>query len=107
MTSLVERAVALRDLALLLVKKQGSWHQAGPARLLMAEEGDLMIAYRSPFQKVPPVSASVECGAKPFAIDVWHNEKSVLFVEWDEEGATDVVSYRPGDWEHELKVWCS
>jgi hypothetical protein len=106
MTSLVERATALRDLALGLVKKQGSWYQAGPASLLIAEQGDLMIAHRTPF-KVPPVSASVEYGAKPFAIDVWHNEKSVLFVEWDDEGATDVVSYRPGDWEHELEAWCS
>jgi hypothetical protein len=107
MTSLVERAIVLRDLALALVKKQGSWHQAGPARLLIAEQGDLMIAHRAPFQKVPPVSASVEYGAKPFAIDVWHNEKSVLFVEWDDQGATDVVTYRPGDWEHELEAWCA
>ena len=105
--SLVERAIALSDLALGLVKKHGSWHQAGPARLLIAEQGDLMIAHRTPFQKRLPVSAEVEYGAKPFAIDVWHKEKSVLFVEWDHDGATDVVSYRPGDWEHELEAWCA
>ena len=105
--SLVERATALRDLALGLVKMQGSWHEAGPARLLIAEQGDLMIAHRTPFQKLRPASAEVKYGAKPFAVDVWHKEKSVLFVEWDDDGATDVVTYRPGDWEHELEAWCS
>jgi hypothetical protein len=57
--SLVERAIALSDLALGRVKKHGSWHQAGPARLLIAERGDLMIAHRIPFQERLPVSAEV------------------------------------------------
>ena len=74
--SLVERATVLRDLALGLVKIQGSWHEAGPARLLIAEQGDLMIAHRTPFQKLRPASAEVKYGAKPFAIDVWHKQRA-------------------------------
>ena len=91
--SLVERAIALQVIwHLTSLKKHGSWHQAGPARLLIAKPGRLMITpTRTPFQERLPVSAEVEYGAKPFAIDVWHKEKSVLFVEWDDDGATDVV----------------
>ena len=71
--SLVERATVLRDLALGLVKIQGSWHEAGPARLLIAEQGDLMIAHRTPFQKfgrhrrksnMEPSRSPSTCGTK-------------------------------------------
>jgi hypothetical protein len=40
-------------------RSQGSWHEAGP-RLLIAEQGDLMIAHRTPFQKLRPASAGAQ-----------------------------------------------
>ena len=111
MTKRLEAALALRDVALALVKERGAWQSAPPGKLLLAKVGDLQVAYRTPFQKfTAELSDATKYQValrgsklnKPYAIDVWHRNKKVLLVEWDEAGTTDVISYRSGDWEREL-----
>jgi hypothetical protein len=30
---------------------------------------------------------------------VWHEQKKVLNIEWDDQGGFEVLSYKPGEWE--------
>ena len=32
-------------------------------------------------------------------LDIWHHNKKVLNLDWDDQGEFFVVSYKPGDWE--------
>ena len=56
-----ERAIELRDLALSVVKARGAWMKTKPGwpNVLAFDSGDLRIAYRSPFQKMPPPSGEL------------------------------------------------
>jgi hypothetical protein len=109
----LERAVTLRDCALAVVKAHGAWEsvQYGPNSLAY-REGALTIAYRSPFQKLPALSAKVvrqaiNFGLQPVAnlphgLDIWCNGK-VLNIDWSDAGEVAVIGYKPGAWEQELE----
>ena len=109
-----ERAIELRDLALSVVKARGAWTKTKPGEpnLLMFDNGDLRIAYRSPFQKMPPPSGelirtSMALGLMPleklpYGLDIWARGK-VLNVEWS-DGDVNVRSYKAGSWERELET---
>ncbi|MFY9836772.1 MAG: hypothetical protein WAK55_09930, partial [Xanthobacteraceae bacterium] len=110
--------IQLRNLALRLVKARGIWERShGGPHLLMFREGanGLVIGYRTPFQRVPPPSAlakyvaALNCKASfgnlPYGLDVWRKYK-VLNIEWSDDGCVDLVSYRSGQWERELKRLC-
>jgi hypothetical protein len=93
--------------------------------LLYFENKHLVIAYRSPFQKLPPPSAklieqSMDLGMMPPAnlphgLDIWRHwflvplsggmmpkTTKVLNLVWNEDGIV-VVSYKAGRWEQELE----
>src|SRR5207253_8776267 len=57
------RALRLRDLALAIVRRQGTWKGAGKVNLLMASHGTISIGYRSPFQRLPDASDQLKCRA--------------------------------------------
>jgi hypothetical protein len=109
------RAIKLRDLALLLVKARGEWREVGGSRKRFEfRTDDLTIAYRSPFQKFPPPSADVVRTAaafdmqipetQPHGLDIWQRTAGkVLNVEWSDKGEFVMVSYRPGSWEQKLE----
>jgi hypothetical protein len=71
----------------------------------------LQIAYRTPFQKLPEPSEKIRykrtaLGGKPnlpYGLDVWYGGQKVMNVEWDDKGNKNVVSYRPGDWESDIR----
>jgi hypothetical protein len=98
------RALALRDAALLVVKRRGEWEKvkvakrAGPGsgdmKFLSVHIGNLSISYRPSFQRVDvPL---------PYGLDVWVPSKKVMNIGWDAQGNIDLVSLRPGAWEAEL-----
>jgi hypothetical protein len=110
-----ERAIELRDLALSIVKARGEWMKTKPGwpNLLAFNNGDLRIAYRSPFQKMPPppsgelIRTSMAHGLMPlenlpYGLDIWARGK-VLNVEWS-DGDVNVRSYKAGSWERELET---
>jgi hypothetical protein len=115
------RALALRDAALTIVKRKGTW-TAGNIKVLIAYVGDIEILYRTPFQRLPAAGISHRRLAAlsdrnkyymamfhqkfhksnmPYGIDVWAPKK-VLNIEWDDEGNIELVSFRAGDWEEKL-----
>lgn len=110
-----ERAIHLRNLALKLIKARGTWvPMSGGPRLLTFDDvlSGLSICYRTPFQRVPQPPEYVKYFAAlngyarsrnlPYGLDVWWN-KTVLNVEWSDDGRLDVVSYRAGQWERDLE----
>jgi hypothetical protein len=67
---------------------------------------DLSMLYRTPFQPLQQASEHVhymqamlkDKGNLPYGLDIWHNRKKVMLVEWN-EGEFQLVTYKPGEWE--------
>lgn len=109
-----ERAIELRDIALPIIKARGTWHETQPGwpNLLGFGDDALKIAFRSPFQKLPPPSGELVHKAitygvtlpqsLPYGLDIWARTK-VLNIEWSDDGDVAVLSYKVGSWEQELK----
>jgi hypothetical protein len=93
-----------------LLKAKGQWKSIGVhgdrERMLGFDLGDLSMLYRTPFQPLPQASEHVRYiramlggrGNLPYGLDIWHNGKKVMLVEWD-EGEFQLVTYKPGEWE--------
>ena len=84
----------IREKAVKIISKHGVLGPFGSS----ASVGALRISLRTPFQKLPTVL--------PYGLDIWDEHRKVLNVEWDEAGAVDVVSYKPGEWEFLLGPSC-
>lgn len=110
----LKSALELRDMGLAVLKKFGK-HEPGMGRKVAASHGDLMISIRTPFSE--PYSEPSEylkyLGATiglappknlPYGLDIWAPKK-VLNIEWDDHGKVDLVSFKPGAWESELRLW--
>jgi hypothetical protein len=114
------RALALRDAALKVLGRVGSWEavgvnrktsDAGDVKVLAAHLRGLHISYRTPFQHMPQADDLLKYRAAqfgltvpqnlPYGLDVWAPKK-VLNIEWDDKGNVTLVSLRPGAWETEL-----
>jgi hypothetical protein len=110
-TPSVCRALRLRDLALPILWQQGTWEQFGKAKILTARHSTILLAYRTPFQRISHVSDAFKYKAAqlrqnvpsnlPYGLDIWAPKK-VLNMEWDEQGNVALVSFRPGEWEAQL-----
>lgn len=110
------RAIELLEMALPVVGERGAWQkiEGGPT-VLDFRTTSLVIAYRSPFQKPPPLSAelirkSVAFGelpgkSLPYGLDIRTPapRKVVLNIEWSDEGDMLIVGYKAGPWEQELE----
>jgi hypothetical protein len=118
-----ERAMELRDIALAIVRARGSWEpiylakQPGRAkqiihRALSFKDGELSIAYRTPFQRLPPLPQRVKVIAAmtnmpieelPYGLDIWCPRK-VLNIEWDAAGEVRIANFKRGKWELKLEA---
>jgi hypothetical protein len=110
-----ERAIQLRDLAVSMIRERGKLEPAiGDVKLMMFQDRDLRIVYRTPFQQLPrkavaPQHAKYLAAMRgkpspdslPYGLDIFCPAK-VLNIEWDDKGRIDVLSYKPGDWEQRL-----
>jgi len=106
-----EKSTAAQIAAIKLVRKSGGWKDAGSAKVLWLEQGLIQIAYRTPFQRAPAETETnryvrAVFGGKrnlPHGLDVWHNRKKVMNVEWDDDGNRDLISFRSGSWEDDIR----
>jgi hypothetical protein len=112
-----DRAIELRDLALHIIHSRGTWEEipvrgGAPMRMLGFRDGDLRILFRTPFQAIPAAPPLMQyvaamLGRDPrinllYGLDIWCKGK-VLNIEWADDGALTVVSYKSGEWERELR----
>src|SRR4051812_30764305 len=89
-----ERAMALRDHLLPLIREHGAAQEiSGPTgRMAVRKVERFTFALHSPW---------LDGGGKPmpaWGLDVWHGDK-VLSLRWDDPGAVEVVSFTRGPWE--------
>ena len=105
-----DRALAIRDHLLLLVRQKGELEvQRGLVRMVTWEQAPWVIYHWTPFNELQPGEASspgyrhaVERQHStpdlPYGLEVWHGAK-VLRVLWADDGRFEVVSFVRGPWE--------
>jgi hypothetical protein len=120
-----EAALQLRDHALTIVRRHGSYQQAGDAKFLMWNGDSFGMMHRTPFQKwdAPDVAAkslaanlgtglghakylAAQYGVKlpevlPYCIDIWRGKK-VFSLEWADDGRSRIINFKRGAWEAEF-----
>jgi hypothetical protein len=105
-----ERALAIRDYLLPLIRERGALeNQRGPVRLIVLETGDWTINHWTPFSDLSPHEASSP-GYRhalerqhtrpdlPYGLEVWRGGK-VLSILWADDGAFKIVTFVRGAWE--------
>jgi hypothetical protein len=105
-------AFSLRDLAVAAAMRYGSFEASGEARLVVMREAGLMIAYRTPFNPLPPLTDSMRFEAavrgknayrEPYGIEVWQERLGkVLSIGWRGDNPPVVDQYEYGLWEQTL-----
>ncbi len=107
------RAAKLRDAAIAIVRRYGTWETdgSGALKIMGARIDRIQIIYRTPFQSLPDDQSRQKYLAAlhgiplrrnlPYGLDIW-TPKKVLNIEWDDRGRIQLVSFRPGQWETEL-----
>ena len=109
MSKRLERVIAIRDRALILLKEHGEWHEMqGAGKSLEASVGNVKFSHRTPFSGIREVSPRMKYNEAlfgktmlPYGLDIWAGKK-VLNVEWDNEGNVEIVSFTRGEWENEF-----
>lgn len=107
-----DRALELRDAAFSVLERYGRWKPCGSRALhmLTADVSNLLILYRTPFQKIFKPSERMKYMAAafgqaprtlPYGLDIWHGKK-VLSIDWDDTEAVEIRSFTPGKWEDRL-----
>jgi hypothetical protein len=105
-----DRALAIRDHLLLLVRQDGELEvQRGLVRMVTWEQAPWVIHHWTPFNELQPGEASspgyrhaVERQHSmpdlPYGLEVWHGVK-VLSVQWADDGRFEVASFVRGPWQ--------
>jgi hypothetical protein len=99
----------VRDGAVAAVMRLGRFERSGDVRLTVLRLEKVMIAYRTPFNPLPPLSDQAKYAAvregksallEPYGIDVWQeNYGRVLSIGWRGNGPVVIDLYRAGRWE--------
>jgi hypothetical protein len=105
-----EEAMAVRAAGLALVKAHGCFQSAGPVKPMVATIGDIRVAYRTPFQRLPEFDELTKYrlpmhgahGNLPYAPDILHAGRMVFLIEWDDGVNVEIILFRRGDWESKL-----
>lgn len=124
MTPRQQRAVAVRDAALVKLQAEGNFEEVlgiGPILTWHARNSRCCVSemlFRTPFQALPglkpetvpraavtdsPIPAGFNL---PYGLDIWTGKK-VLNIEWCADGYFEIVSFRRGDWESTILSWAT
>ena len=105
-----DRALAIRDHLLPLIRQRGTLQvQRDAVRIIALEADPWRFNHWTPFNDLAPEQAASpgyrhaleqqrSHPGLPYGLDVWHGEK-VLRVLWADHGAFAVDSFIRGDWE--------
>ena len=108
-----DRALAIRDRLLALVREHGTLEvQRGPVRLVVLRKDPWTIEHWTPFGELSPDEASSpgyrhalerqRAGPDlPYGLDLRRDRARVLGVLWSEDGASQLVAFVRGPWEDE------
>ena len=106
-----DRALAIRDHLLLLVRDRGTLEcQRDSVRLIALQLGPWRFEHWTPFNELSPEEAASP-GYRhalarqrtrpelPYGLEVWREDSKVLSVLWAEDGSFEVDSFFRGSWE--------
>ncbi len=104
-----DRALAIRDHLLLLVRQGGIEVQRDIVRLVTFERASWVVHHWTPFNDLQPGEASSPGYRRalerqhatldlPYGLEVWHGVK-VFRVLWADDGRFEVISFIRGPWE--------
>ncbi len=106
------RVAVLRNLAVSAAMRHGFFEASGDARLVVLRAAGLMVAYRTPFNPLPPLTENMKFEAalrgksayrEPYGIEVWlERSGKVLSVGWCDNEPPVVDGYEQGQWEQTL-----
>lgn len=109
-----ERIREIQRAAVSAVMRFGKLESSGAVKLAIFRKKDLMIAYRTPFNPLPPLSETTKyLAAKegrfgyllPYGIDIWQLDVGkVLSAGWRDGEPVVADLYRPGQWENILGI---
>jgi hypothetical protein len=94
-----DQAIAARDRALAVLSAHGTMEKIAriPGGAFKNEFFQMFL--RTPFQSVHGTEKNL-----PYGLDIWLLQGGkVLNIEWSDAGAIEVISYKPGEWENELR----
>ena len=113
----LERALQVRDQAVAFLKAHGQWqHTAHGPKVLTAQKGTLRLVLRTPFKLLPRPKPTTREGALlaerapnlPYGLDIWQRPAGkVLNIEWDDNGAVELIGFMAGAWDAEFPVTSS
>ena len=105
----------IRDIAVRKIQAEGSFIDLkGIGPVFNWQRDDLLMMYRTPFQKLPSAKRGIlrkymEAGIMPkaklpYGLDIWDMDGKVMVlnIEWDDKGRVELVSFRRGDWEQKI-----
>jgi hypothetical protein len=107
----MNRISELRDRAVHAAMHHGSFETSGEARLLVLNDGGLMITYRTPFNPLPKPTVNMKFEAalrgrrslrEPYGIEIWGKMGKVFSVGWRGDAPLVVDCYERGSWESAL-----
>ena len=99
------KLVGIRDRSLAVLANNGEWERVSSINALFAQIGTLKIMHHSVFQKVPVESEQnryLRSQLKsqpnlPYGLNIWHQNKKVLNLEWDGQGEFNIIGYKSGE----------
>lgn len=118
-----ETARQIRDRALVLVRHYGSYETVGEDKVLTCHGVGFKVSYSTPLQRVEDPDAALKAAASklglsleqtgyylarqgliaprqlPYRLNIWQGRK-VMNLEWDDDDALVIVSFRRGPWEN-------
>jgi hypothetical protein len=98
----VERAFETQDAALALIRTRGEWVVRGDISFRMVR-GDLTLALRTPFQRLPKTAQPRERANLPCRLEDYAPQR-VLDIAGGDAGLVELVGYDPGEWEWAIKA---
>lgn len=113
-------AVQIRDLVLPLLRGAGGLEDSdrkdSPLRLLVLDTGPWKFLHWTPFNALSAGEASSpgyrhalkrQRGAAdmPYGLDILHHGDSVMSLIWSDTGAVDLLDFRRGEWEENLRIY--
>jgi len=105
-------AISIRDAALMKLKNEGQFEDAGFGPRLVWRGDEVEISRMTRCREFPTPSevASIKCyetSADPelrllYGLDIWGTQGKVLNIMWDYKDRVELISFRRGEWEEQV-----
>lgn len=107
----LDAALAIRELALVLLNDSGEWLEVPPhGRVRAYRTSELQMILHTPSQRLPGTRWDKgKMGAYPvvnldYGLNIWDTRGKVMNLEWTVDGNFKLAALRRGEWEEHLQT---